>query len=70
MPAATEEQRIVVRVDSLLQLLRLLLGQPTVAESLVDTILQRLLQRIGQLRRLDAELRSGIVDDRLALLAR
>ena len=66
--AAAEEQRVVVRVDSLLQLVSLLLRETAIVESLVDAILQRLLQRIRQLRRLDAELRGGVVDDGLALL--
>ena len=63
-----EEQRIVVRVDSHLQLVSLLLREPTAGDGLVDTVLQRLLERVRQLRGLDAELRGGIVDDRLALL--
>ncbi len=64
------EHRIVACVDSLLELVGLLFGQAALRDCFVDAVLERLLQRVGELRRFDAELLGRIVDDRLALLAR
>ena len=64
------EQRILVGVDPLLELGRLLFGQATVLHGFVDAVLQCLLQRVRQLRGLDAELGRRVVDDRLALVIR
>ena len=49
---------------------RLLLGQASGLDGLVDAILERLLERVRERVRLYPELRRGIVDDGLALLAR
>ena len=66
--AVAEEQRDVGRIESLLQRLGLLFGQPAGVDGLVEAVLQRLLQCIGQRVGLDSELCGSIVDDRLALL--
>ena len=68
--AGAEQQRMVVGVDSLLELRPLLLGQAPSLDRLVDPVLQRLLQRVRECLGLDAELLGGVVDDRLALFAR
>src|SRR5262245_24336724 len=65
-----EEERVLARIDLRLQPLRLLLGQGACVDRVVDSILQRLLQRIGKLLGLDAELGRRVVDDRLALVVR
>src|SRR5262249_17887438 len=67
-PAA--EEREVVRLDPLLQRLALLLRQPAGRDGGIDAVLERLLDRGAQLAGLDAEVLCGVVDDRLALLAR
>ena len=68
--AMAEEQRELVGVDPLLEPRRLFLGQRSGVDGLVDSVLERLLQRVRERLRLDAELGRGVVDDRLALLAR
>src|SRR5512132_3379819 len=64
------EEREVVGLDPLLQLVALLLRQPAGGYRGVDPVLERLLERGAELARLDTQALGGIVDDRLALLAR
>src|SRR6478735_711031 len=68
--AMSEEQRVLVRIDPLLELRGLFLGQRPGVDGLVDAVLEGLLERVRERLRLDAELGRGVVDDRLALLAR
>ena len=63
------EEREVVGLDPLLQLVALGLGDPAGRDRSVDLVLERLLERAAELLRLHAELLRGIVDNRLALRA-
>ncbi len=65
-PAVAEEKRDVGRPQSLLQHLGLLFGQPAGVDGLVELVLQRRLECIGERVRLDSEPCGRIVDDRLA----
>jgi hypothetical protein len=65
---AGKDQRHLAGLDALLQLGFLLLRQPAALDLLVDAVLQRVLQRVRKLARLDAELIRGVVNYRLALL--
>ena len=73
-PAAVAEhrpdERVVARLDPLLQLVGLRLCDPAYGERRVDPLHQRLLERVAQLVRLDAELGGGVVDHRFVLLLR
>jgi hypothetical protein len=73
-PAAVAEhrpdERVVARLDSLLQLVGLRLCDSARGERRIDPLQQRLLERVAQFVRLDAELGGGVVDHRLALLLR
>jgi hypothetical protein len=68
-PADPAEQRVLARIDPVSELVGLRLCQSSGLDSLVETILQRLLQRVGELGRLDTELRGSVVDHCLGLLA-
>ena len=67
--ARTDEERELVGVDALFQLLRLLLGELPRVDRVVDAILERLLERVRELLRLHPELRCCVVDDCLAAVA-
>jgi hypothetical protein len=66
MSQSTDERK-VVGLNSLLELIALLLRQLPGGDSLVDAIAERLPQRIAELARRDAELFGCVVDDALAL---
>src|SRR4029079_17966612 len=68
--AGSDEEREVARLDPLLHRRALLLGQAARLDRLVDAVLEGLLERGIQLRRVDAELLRRVVDDRLALVVR
>ena len=67
-PAVAEEKRDVGRPQSLLHHLGLLFGKPAGVDGLVEPVLQRLVQCVGERVGLDSELCRRVVDDRLALL--
>ncbi len=67
---AAVEQREVTRLDPLLERDPLVLRQATGRDRGVDPVAERFLERARELVGRDAELFGGIVDDRLALLAR
>ena len=69
-PWAEPEEREVAGADPLLEPRALLLRKRAVLDRGVDAVLQRLLERVAQLARPDAELLGRVVDDRLTLLLR
>ena len=68
--ARPAEQRHVAGLDPLLELVALGLRQPARRDGLVDTILERLLQRGAERARLDAQLLGSVVQHCLVLLLR
>ena len=67
---ADAEQRQVARRNPLLQLFALRLREPAGRDGRVDPVLERLLDRGLDLRRVETELLRHVGDDRVALLRR
>ena len=64
--AGAAEDRLRAVLDALLDRVALLLGELAGRHLRVDLILERLLERVAELGRVDPERAGGVVDDRLA----
>ena len=64
--AGAAEDRLRAVLDALLDRVGLLLGERARRHLRVDLVLERLLERVAELGRIDAERAGGVVDDRLA----
>ena len=63
-----EKERIVARVEALLERIAFGFGDPARRDCRVDAVAERFLQCVAELARRDAELLRSVVDDRLVLL--